>query len=348
MKHLALENVNIVSSRHLPSPREVKERLPLSAKAAETVFFGRTAIGNILNRKDVRKLLVIGPCSIHDLIAAREYAERLRKLSEKVSDVLLVVMRVYFEKPRTVDGWKGFINDPYLDDSFRIDQGVLMGREFLHGVAELGLPTGTEALDPVMPQYLGDLVSWTAIGARTTESQTHRELASGLSTPIGFKNGTDGNIDVAINAMLSAARSHHFLGITQDGKCAVFETRGNAFSHVVLRGGVTPNYDEGSVRACEEKLRRAGLSPSIMIDCSHGNSLKDPARQPAVLDEAIRQIRSGNQTIIGFMLESNLEGGNQRIPVDRSELRYGVSVTDACIDWETTERIVTDSAARLR
>ncbi len=338
-----LYNVNIVSETLLPTPREVVSAFPLSEKAGETVRNARQTIQNILNRKDSRLLVIVGPCSIHDLGAAREYAKKLRELVDEVGDTLFLVMRVYFEKPRTTIGWKGFINDPHLDDSFRIDEGLYQAREFLLELAELGIPGGTETLDPITPQYLCDLISWSAIGARTTESQTHREIASGLSTPVGFKNGTDGSIEVAINALRSVQHTHHFLGITQDGRCAVFHTKGNKSAHLVLRGGGRPNYDSVSISLCERELEKAGLPVNIVVDCSHGNSLKDPSLQPLVLQNCLNQIVEGNRSIVGFMLESNLFFGNQEIPEDLSKLRYGVSVTDGCIDWNSTQKILRDA-----
>ncbi len=292
---------------------------------------------------------VVGPCSIHDPQAAREYARRLKALHDELKDEIYLVMRVYFEKPRTTTGWKGLINDPDMDDSFRIDKGLRLGRQLLHEMAAMGLPTATEALDPIAPQYYGDLVSWTAIGARTTESQTHRELASGLSTPVGFKNATDGSQEVAINALQSAAAPHSFLGIEQDGRIAIIRTRGNSYGHVVLRGGEQPNYDSVSIRLCEQALAENGMPPRIVVDCSHSNSNKDPQLQGVVLDDVVRQIREGgNRSIVGFMLESYLGWGKQKLGADPRELAYGVSITDACIDWETTERVLRDAASRLK
>lgn len=340
-------NVNIISEKLLPTPREVISAFPCSSRAEATVYQARLTIENILRRTDPRLLVIVGPCSIHDLQAASEYAENLATLSRKVSDTLFLVMRVYFEKPRTTIGWKGFINDPYLDDSFRIDEGLYKAREFLLKLAELGLPGGTETLDPITPQYLCDLISWSAIGARTTESQTHREIASGLSTPIGFKNGTDGSIEVAINALRSVQHSHHFLGITQDGRCAVFHTKGNRNAHIVLRGGSRPNYDSVSISLCERELEKAGLPVNIVVDCSHGNSLKDPTLQPLILQNVTNQIIEGNKSIVGVMLESNLAFGSQEISTP-SQLRYGVSITDGCIDWATTEKTLLEAREALR
>jgi 3-deoxy-7-phosphoheptulonate synthase len=344
-----LYNVNVDSSELLPTPQQVKEELPASAQAQECVLRSRATIRDILDGRDPRLFVVVGPCSIHDLAAAREYAARLRQLAPEVAGSLYLVMRVYFEKPRTTIGWKGLINDPDMDDSFHIEKGIRLARGLLIELAESGLPAATEALDPIMPQYLQELITWTAIGARTTESQTHREMASGLSTPVGFKNGTDGSLEVAINALQSARHPHHFLGITQQGQSAVFRTRGNPHAHIVLRGGgVRPNYDSVSVALCEQALAEAGLPQNIVVDCSHGNSNKDPSLQPLVAENCINQVLEGNRSIVGLMLESHLEAGSQKIPPDRSLLRYGVSVTDACIDWATTERLLRDLDARLR
>ena len=341
-------NVHIVSHRRLITPRETIERLPLEDDAQNQILQFRTEVQNILRGEDPRLFVVVGPCSIHDSKAALEYADRLAELSNRVQDVFQLIMRVYFEKPRTVTGWKGYINDPRLDDSFHIEEGLLGSRELLLQILKKGLPAATEALDPITPQYFGDLITWTAIGARTTESQTHREMASGLSTPVGFKNGTDGSVEVAINAIRSAALSHRFLGINPEGECAVFHTRGNPYGHLVLRGGKTPNYDTASVAKYEAALRTNRLQPSLVVDCSHGNSQKDHNRQPAVFAECVEQIAAGNRSIVGLMLESHLLGGRQDIPKNLKELRYGVSVTDACIDWNTTETCLLEAAERLR
>ena len=344
-----LQNINVVSSELLATPEEVKCELPLSAAAEDFVFQSRRALQRILDFEDPRLFVVVGPCSIHDPVAARDYAARLHRLAPDLSQTMFVIMRVYFEKPRTTIGWKGLINDPDMDDSFRIEKGIRIARELLLHLAGLGLPAATEALDPVMPQYLSELVTWTAIGARTTESQTHREMASGLSTPVGFKNGTDGSLAVAINALHSARHPHHFLGITQRGQSAVFRTTGNRYGHVVLRGGGgRPNYDADSIAHAERELARAGLPVSIMVDCSHGNSNKEPQRQPGVATSVVDQILAGNRSIVGLMLESHLEAGSQAIPADGSELRYGVSVTDPCLDWPATESLLRSLDARLR
>ena len=344
-----LQNINVLASELLPTPEEIKRELPLPAASEDFVYRSRAALRRILDREDPRLFLVVGPCSIHDPVAARDYATRLHGLAQCVAGTMLVLMRVYFEKPRTTIGWKGLINDPDMDDSFHIEKGIRQARELLLFLADIGMPAATEALDPIMPQYLSELVTWTAIGARTTESQTHREMASGLSTPVGFKNGTDGSLTVAINALQSARHPHHFLGITQQGKSAVFRTRGNRYGHIVLRGGSgRPNYDSVSIALCERELERAGLPGSIVVDCSHGNSSKDPGLQSLVAENVANQILEGNRSIVGLMLESNLHWGNQPIPADRADLQYGVSVTDACIDWETTEGLLRSVDARLR
>jgi len=343
-----LQNVNVASSDLLATPEEVKRRLPLTNRAAETVFQSRQTIRAILERRDLRRFVVVGPCSIHDVVAAREYATRLRDLAARVESTLVLIMRVYFEKPRTTVGWKGLINDPDLDDSFHIEKGILLARELLLYVAELGLAAGTEALDPIMPQYLSELITWTAIGARTTESQTHREMASGLSTPVGFKNGTDGSLATSINALQSVQHPHHFLGITQQGQSAVFRTRGNPHAHIVLRGGGgRPNYDAVSIAVAERELTTAGLPATIVVDCSHGNSNKDADLQPQVAENCVAQIVAGNRSIVGLMLESHLQAGNQPIPKDLSKLEYGMSITDPCIDWATTENLLLKLHASL-
>ena len=345
----AVENINIEPPEILITPAELKRAIPISDKARETISQGRKAIENILERKDHRIIVVVGPCSIHDLDAANEYALRLKALADKVSDSLLIVMRVYFEKPRTTVGWKGLINDPFMNDSFKITDGLHIGRKLLHDVLEIGLPTATEALDPISPQYLQDLISWSAIGARTTESQTHREMASGLSSSVGFKNGTDGSLTVAINALQSVASPHRFLGINSDGRVSIITTRGNPYAHVVLRGGNgKPNYDSVSVSICEQELEQAGIAANIMVDCSHANSNKDHNLQPLVLENVSNQILEGNSSIIGVMIESHLNGGSQKLSSNPDEMKYGVSVTDACIDWETTERSLVAMADKLR
>jgi 3-deoxy-7-phosphoheptulonate synthase len=332
-----IENINVTNFASMPTPAELHAKLPLTDAASETVMKGRADLRNILDRKDKRLFVVVGPCSIHDPVAGLDYARRLKALQAEVADTMLLVMRVYFEKPRTTTGWKGYINDPFMDDSFRVDVGMEKARRFLLDVCEMGLPTATEALDPISPQYLGDLIAWTAIGARTTESQTHREMSSGLSTPVGFKNGTDGDISIAINAILSAANPHAFLGINGEGNVSIVRTRGNAYGHVVLRGGDgRPNYDSVSVAIAAQALEKAKLPANVVVDCSHANSYKKPELQPLVMADVVNQITHGNQSLVGVMIESNIVGGNQKIPQDLSELKYGCSVTDGCIDWDTT------------
>lgn len=342
-----VDDLNVTEQRALIAPEALRDALPLTADARRTVLDGREAIKAILERRDPRWFVVVGPCSIHDPEAARDYGRRLAALAPALADTLLVVMRVYFEKPRTTVGWKGLINDPDLDDSFHIEKGLHIARQLLIDLNALGLPCATEALDPITPQYLSDLISWSAIGARTTESQTHREMASGLSMPVGIKNGTDGNRAIAINALQSVSQPHAFLGIDPAGRCAVTATRGNRHAHIVLRGGVAPNYDSVSVALAEEELARARLASNIMIDCSHGNSSKDPTRQPLVFADLVHQVLEGNRSIVGAMLESNLEGGNQPL-APRAQLRYGVSITDACMDWATTEKMLHDGRDKLR
>ena len=342
-----LINTNIKSSHVLLTPNEVKEKLPLTKTAENTILKFRQEIEHILDFQDRRKFIVVGPCSIHDPKAAIEYGEKLLDLAKKVEDKLLLIMRVYFEKPRTTVGWKGLINDPEMDDSFNVEKGILIARSLLLKLTELGLPTATEALDPIIPQYISELVSWSAIGARTTESQTHREMASGLSMPVGFKNGTDGNIQVAVNALKSARTPHNFLGINQKGQVSVFQTRGNAHGHVILRGGTQPNFDAENIKLVEEQLKAAKLSPRIVVDCSHGNTNKDYRLQSMVFENIIQQIVDGNSSIVGMMLESNLYEGSQPITGNREDLQYGVSVTDKCINWEETERIILAAHAKL-
>ena len=349
MADLPIDDLNVASNETLITPAQLKREIPLSAAAHKTVAAGREVVRDILDGRDHRLFVVIGPCSIHDIDAAHEYARRLKALAAEVSDTLYLVMRVYFEKPRTTVGWKGLINDPYLDDSFKIQDGLHIGRQLLLDLAEMGLPTATEALDPISPQYLQDLISWSAIGARTTESQTHREMASGLSSAVGFKNGTDGGLTVAINALQSVSNPHRFLGINQEGGVSIVTTKGNAYGHVVLRGGNgKPNYDSVSVAVCEQALEKAGIKANIMVDCSHANSNKDPALQPLVMENVANQILEGNQSIIGLMVESQLNWGSQSIPKDLGDLQYGVSVTDACIDWASTEKTLRSMHAKLK
>ncbi|WP_310450127.1 3-deoxy-7-phosphoheptulonate synthase [Sulfuritalea sp.] len=347
------ENLNIEAFEPMPTPEEIHGRVPLSDSAAESVLAGRRTLERILDGKDPRIFVVVGPCSIHDPVAGLDYARRLKQLADEVADTMLLVMRVYFEKPRTATGWKGYINDPRMDDSFHIEEGMQKAREFLLAVNELGLPAGTEALDPIAPQYLGDLIGWAAIGARTSESQTHREMSSGLSAPVGFKNGTDGSLDAAVNAIISASSPHSFLGINMQGRSSVVRTAGNRYGHLVLRGGGgRPNYDTVSVALAEAALAKAGLPHNIVIDCSHANSYKKPELQPLVMQDCINQIcaqrKAGHRSIVGLMIESFIEAGNQPIPDDLSQLKYGCSVTDACVDWPTTEKMIRDADATLR
>jgi 3-deoxy-7-phosphoheptulonate synthase len=335
------EDLNVVALDVMPTPDEVKAKLPLTERAADTVVTGRRTIEAILDGRDPRLFAVVGPCSIHDPVAGLDYARRLKKLADEISSTLFMVMRVYFEKPRTSVGWKGFINDPYMDDSFRVDEGMEKGRKFLLDVNEIGLPAATEALDPIAPQYLGDLIAWTAIGARTSESQTHREMSSGLSTPVGFKNGTDGDIETAVNAILSASHPHAFLGVNGQGRSAVVRTRGNAYGHLVLRGGGgRPNFDTVSISLAEQALAKAKLPQNVVVDCSHANSWKKPEMQPLVMRDVVHQIREGNRSVVGFMVESFIEAGNQPIPEDLSKLKYGCSVTDGCVGWDTTAEML--------
>jgi 3-deoxy-7-phosphoheptulonate synthase len=347
-KH-TLYNTNVAAERVLISPVELKQHVPNTPEGDEAVWQARQTIKRIFSREDHHLLVVLGPCSIHDVDAAKEYARRVKALHDEVSDTLYLVMRIYFEKPRTTVGWKGLINDPDMDDSFKVEEGLHKARELLVWLADLGLPAATEALDPISPQYLSDLFAWSAIGARTTESQTHREMASGLSMPVGFKNGTDGGLAVAINALKSVSQSHSFLGINQLGQVTVVQTRGNVCGHVILRGGHgQPNYDSVNVALCEEALRNAGLRESIIIDCSHGNSSKKFELQPLVAENVANQVLEGNRSIVGIMLESNLHEGNQSIPADLSQLKYGVSVTDACIGWESTKTLLRDIQGKLK
>ena len=343
-----LGDTNINYSKILITPKELKEKLPLSPALEQRIVNYRQQIQKILDFQDHRKFIVVGPCSIHDVDAAQEYAHKLKALADRVQDKFLLIMRVYFEKPRTTVGWKGLINDPDMNESFDVEKGLYTGRNLLIKITEIGLPTATEALDPIVPQYLDELIAWAAIGARTTESQTHREMASGLSMPVGFKNGTDGSVKVALNALQSAKQPHNFLGINKQGQVSVFQTRGNAYGHIILRGGDgKPNYDPISVQAAEAELKKANLPPRIVIDCSHGNSNKDYRLQPIVFESAIQQIINGNTSMVGMMLESNINEGGQSIPEDLSQLKYGVSVTDKCIDWAETERIILAAFDRL-
>jgi 3-deoxy-7-phosphoheptulonate synthase len=342
-----IQDLHVISTRELIAPRVLKEELRVDEPIAQTVVDARQTVRAILSGADRRLLCLVGPCSIHDPAAAIDYADRLLHLRPLVEDRLFLVMRVYFEKPRTTVGWKGLINDPHMDDSCDMEAGLRIARRLLLDINRLGLPAGTEMLDPITPQYIADLISWTAIGARTTESQTHREMASGLSMPVGFKNTTEGNLQIAVNAIESARRPHSFLGINQDGVTAIIRTSGNPDTHVVLRGGKTANYDASSIEECERLLAKAGLEPRVMVDCSHAQTAKDYIRQLTVLSAMVDQVRSGNRAIMGMMLESNIGAGNQPLTKDRAALKYGVSVTDPCIDWPTTERCLIETARAL-
>ncbi|MEM6915945.1 MAG: 3-deoxy-7-phosphoheptulonate synthase [Verrucomicrobiota bacterium] len=344
-----LDDVRIDSLKQLIAPTILMEEVPVSSKAAEVVSTSRAQIGDILTAKDDRLLAVVGPCSIHDTEAALEYADRLAVAKETYADDLLLVMRVYFEKPRTTVGWKGLINDPHLDESYDINEGLEIARKLLLNVAEKGLPSGTEFLDTISPQFLADLISWGAIGARTTECQLHRELASGLSMPVGFKNGTGGNFQIAIDAIQSASQPHRFLSVTKSGDSAIVATKGNETCHIILRGGKTgPNFDRESVAEVRKALLAKDLEPSLMLDCSHANSGKDYRNQPGVAAEIGAQIATGDTSIRAVMIESNLNEGAQKIQSDRSLLDYGVSVTDSCVGWETTETMLEQLATDVR
>jgi 3-deoxy-7-phosphoheptulonate synthase len=346
-----IENMDITSDLHvletrpLLSPAFIKSELPISLEVAQVVVQTRERIRNILAGVDKRVLVVVGPCSIHDVVAAKEYGEKLVKLRSQFQDRLEIVMRVYFEKPRTTVGWKGLINDPHLNDSYDINNGLKIARKLLLDLGRMGLPAATELLDPITPQYIADLICWTAIGARTTESQIHRQMASGLSMPVGYKNGTDGSFKTAINAISTARTSHHFLGINQDGLASIVRTTGNPDGHLVLRGGADkPNYEATDIAAAVTALEKAAVNSAIMIDCSHGNSRKDYQQQVTVLDNINQQIATGSPHIVGVMIESHLVAGNQSIPENGKPVVYGQSVTDACVDWETTHKMLDDLA----
>ncbi len=341
-------NLKIKSITPIIAPTDLRQVFPLSDAGSEFVSTSREHIKNILHGKDPRLMVVVGPCSIHDPKSAIDYAERLARLSRDVSDQLFLVMRVYFEKPRTTVGWKGLINDPDMNGTHLISKGLGIARSLLSKTTELKLPVATEMLDPITPEYLADMLCWGAIGARTTESQTHRELASGLSFPIGFKNSTDGNLQIAIDAMISARHPHSFLGINREGLTSIIQTTGNPDVQIVLRGGKKPNYFPEDIQKTVELMKKYDLFPAIMVDCSHANSEKNHEKQPQVLENVIGQIVSGNRSISGVMIESFIEGGNQPIPKDLSQLKYGVSITDKCIDWNTTERILREAHARLK
>ena len=342
-----IDNLHIIGCEELPEPAELKAAMPVEGKALETVLAGHDGVKGILDRKDPRLIVVVGPCSIHDPEQALEYARRLKKLADELSDSLLILMRVYFEKPRTTVGWEGLCYDPNLDGSHHIESGLRIGRQLMLDINSLGLPLGVEALDLISPQYLQDLVNWRAIGARTTESPTNRNLASGISSAVGFKNNMDGGLTVAVNAIRSASAVNTFISVTERGRVAAFRTSGNPHCHVILRGGSEPNYQAPFVADCEAALHKANLTPNIMVDCSHGNSRKQYEKQLDVMEDVAQQIVDGNRSIIGLMLESNLNEGNQPIPDDLQELEYGVSITDACINWETTDAALRRLADRV-
>jgi 3-deoxy-7-phosphoheptulonate synthase len=344
---LKTQNIRVARVEQLTPPEALRAELPAGDADYAVILRSREIIRSILRGEDSRLLAVVGPCSIHDPVAAIDYARRLAGLARQVEDTLFVVMRVYFEKPRTTIGWKGLINDPHLNGTNDMQLGLRLARRLLLDVARLGLPAGTELLDPIVPQYVTDLLSWAAVGARTTESQTHREMASGLSMPVGFKNSTDGNLAVAVNAIESARHPHTFLGIDPAGTASVIHTTGNPDAHVVLRGGRTPNFDAESLSTCEAMLREAGLPARVMVDCSHAQTGKNYSRQPEVLANVVRQVGDGSSPVMGFMLESNLGAGTQRLTGGRAGLAYGVSITDGCIDWSTTERCMLEAAAVL-
>jgi 3-deoxy-7-phosphoheptulonate synthase len=346
---LRTTNLNVHSLTPIIAPADLKQVFPLSEKAAEFVVNSRRDIRNILAQQDRRIMVVVGPCSIHDPKAAIDYAEKLAALSHELSEHLLLVMRVYFEKPRTTIGWKGLINDPDLNGTHQISKGLGVARGLLCAITDLGLPIASEMLDPITIQYLSDMISWGAIGARTSESQTHREMASGLSFPVGFKNGTDGNLQIAIDAIAAARHAHSFLGINREGRISIVQTTGNPDGHLVLRGGGgKPNYFPEDIARSEALLQKAGLTPAIMVDCSHANSYKDHERQEEVMVHVIEQIQAGNRSICSLMIESNLEAGGQPMQTDIRQLKYGVSITDKCVDWKTTERMLRHAHSRLQ
>ena len=345
---LPIQNLRVKEAVRLLTPRALKTELPISKASTKTVITSRESVQRILLQEDPRLLVVVGPCSIHDVRGALEYGTRLAALRKELAGQMEIVMRVYFEKPRTTIGWKGLINDPHLNGTYDIDTGLKHARCLLLDLTAMGLPAATEFLDPIIPQYIDDLVTWVAIGARTTESQTHREMASGLSMAVGFKNGTDGSLQIALDAMISARAQHSFLGIDQDGVTSIIRTTGNPVGHIVLRGGRNrTNYDEASLREAESKLRQAGLPPVLMVDCSHANSGKQHSRQAEVWKSIIEQRAGGMRPLIGAMFESYLGEGNQPFPKDPAQLRYGVSITDACVDWPTTEKMLRWGAERL-
>jgi len=342
-------NLKVSAITPIIAPSELRQVFPLSVKDRDFISKSREQIKDIISHRDRRLMVVVGPCSIHDPEAAKDYAKRLASLSKRVSDQLLLVMRVYFEKPRTTVGWKGLINDPDMNGTHQISKGLGIARGLLSWITAREIPVANEMLDPITPEYVADMISWGAIGARTTESQTHREMASGLSFPVGFKNGTDGNLQIAMDAMKAAQHPHNFLGINREGRASIIQTTGNPDVHMVLRGGARKtNYHAEDIAFVEESLKKNHLNPTIMVDCSHGNSNKDYIKQVGVLEDVIQQIVNGNTSISGVMIESFLSAGNQKVPADISELKYGVSITDACIDWDTTERILLDAHKQLQ
>lgn len=341
------DDLRITGIQEVIPPAQLHEELPITDQASETVFDARNATQHILQKTDDRLIVIVGPCSIHDPNAAREYATRLKPLMDELSDELHIIMRVYFEKPRSVVGWKGLINDPYLDGSFKINDGLLIARRLLLDLAEMGVPSATEYLDLISPQYIADLVAWGAIGARTTESQAHRELASGLSCPVGFKNATDGGLQIAVDACLSASKPHHFMSVTKEGRSAIFSTTGNPDCHVILRGGREPNFDAASVEAAAEVIGRSGQGVRMMIDCSHANSGKNHIQQETVCRDVASQVAAGDKRIIGLMLESNLIGGRQNAEPGK-ELVYGQSITDACMAWDNTDILLRELAQAVK
>lgn len=343
-----IDNHHIIGCEELPEPDVLKREMPVEGAALETVLRGHHDVKAVLDGRDDRLIMVVGPCSIHDPEQALDYARRLKPLADELRDELIILMRVYFEKPRTTVGWEGLIYDPNLDGSHRIEQGLRSGRRLMLDINALGLPIAVEALDLISPQYLQDLVSWTAIGARTTESPTHRKLASGLSSAVGFKNNVDGDVTVAINAIRAASAVNTFISVTEEGRVAAFRTAGNPHCHVILRGGREPNFQAPHVAECEAALRKARIRESIMIDCSHGNSRKQHERQLEVLEDVADQIVDGNHSLVGAMLESHINAGNQPIPDDLEELAYGVSITDACLDWAATEKALRQFAEKIR
>ena len=335
-----IHNKNIESETVITSPIELRQLISVSEQGKKNILSSRKTVEDIFLGNDERLIVIVGPCSIHDIKAAKEYALKLQSLQKEVEKSIYIIMRVYFEKPRTTVGWKGLISDPDMDNSLDVEKGLRQGRELLVWLAEEGIPTGTEALNPITPQYLADLISWCAIGARTTESQTHREMSSGLSMPVGFKNGTDGNLTMAINAIKACSSKQSFLGINDQGQISTFKAKGNKSSHIILRGGAQPNYDKDAVANCEKLLKENGLSERIMIDCSHDNSHQDYRNQGKVVEDINSQLLSGNKSIFGVMLESNLFSGKQKILENKNDMQYGVSVTDGCIDWKETEEVI--------